>query len=86
MTLRNDQVLDVFRELPDHRGCSITELDVAQAALGVCFPQRYRAMLELDAGRLCNAGIVAPLHCLNDLRHEANGLLIEDGHLFPTAA
>ncbi len=82
ITFRDDRVIDLFRELPDHRGCSAAELDAAEADLGVCFPARYRAMMELDATRLCGAGIVAPLHRLNDFRQEADGVLIEDGHLF----
>lgn len=82
MTLSNDQVLDVFRDLPGHRGCSITELDDVETAFAVCFPRRYRAMMELDAGRLCDAGIVAPLNRLNELHQDADGLLNEDGHLF----
>jgi len=82
MRLRNDQVLDVFRELPDHRDCSNTELDVTEVALGLCYPRQYRAMMELDGGRLYDAGIVAPLHLLDELRQEAIGLLIEDGYLF----
>lgn len=82
MTIRNDQVLDVFRELPGHRGCSKDELDAAQTQLGVALPQRYREMMQLDAGRLCGAGIVAPIRRLQELRRDVIDLLIEDGHSY----
>lgn len=82
MTIRNDQVLDIFRELPGHRGCSKDELDAAQAQLGVTLPQRYREMMQLDAARLCGAGIVVPIRCLQELRQDAIDLLIEDDHSF----
>ncbi|WP_146517788.1 SMI1/KNR4 family protein [Stieleria varia] len=82
MTIRNDQVLDIFRELPGHRGCSEGELDVAESQLGVELPMRYREMMQLDAGRLCGAGIVAPIRRLQELRQDAIALLIEDGHSY----
>ena len=82
MTIRNDQVFDVFRELPGHRGCSENELDAAESQLGVSLPQRYREMMQLDAGRLCGAGIVAPIRRLKELRQDAIELLIEDSHTF----
>ena len=82
MTIRNDHVLDVFRELPGHRGCSSDELDAAEAQLGVTLPQRYREMMSLDAERLCRAGIAAPIRCLQELRQDAIDLLVEDGHSY----
>lgn len=82
MTIRNEQVLDVFRELPGHRGCSSYELDAAQTQLGVTLPQRYCEMMQLDAARLCGAGIVAPIRRLHELRQDAIDLLIGDGHSY----
>ena len=82
MVIRNEQVLDVFRELPGHRGCSKDEIDAAQTQLGITFPQRYREMMQLDAARLCGSGIVAPIRRLQELRQDAFDLLIEDGHSY----
>lgn len=82
MISRDDQVLDMFRELPSHRGCPAAELDAVETALGVVLPLRYRELMELDAERLCGAGIFAPLRHLNELRLHASQLLIEDGHAF----
>lgn len=82
MAIHNDQVLDVFRELPGHRGCSKEELDAAQTQLGTTLPKRYREMMQLDAERLCGAGIVAPIRHLQKLRQDAMDLLIEDGHSY----
>ncbi|WP_442511274.1 SMI1/KNR4 family protein [Novipirellula sp. SH528] len=82
MTLRNDQVLDVFRELPGHRGSSLAELDAVEKTLGVRLPRRYRELMELDSQRLCRAGIVASPRRLFEIRDEAKGLLVEDGYEF----
>jgi hypothetical protein len=82
MALQDNQVLDIFRELPEHRGCSAAELDAVETTFGVRFPKRYREMMELDSGRLCGAGIVAPLRRLTELRQDASELLIVDGHDF----
>ncbi len=82
MARQDNQVLEVFRALPEHRGCSISELNATETTLGVRFPQRYREMMELDSGRLCGAGIVVPLLRLGELRQDASGLLAEDGHEF----
>ena len=82
MTIRDDQVLDAFRELPGHRGCSKDELDATELHLGVLLPQRYREMMQLDAGRLCGAGIVAPIGRLQELRQDTIDLLTEDGHSY----
>ena len=86
MTIRNDQVLDVFRELPSHRGCSKEEFDATEMHLGVLLPKRYREMMQLDAGRLCDAGIVAPIGRLQELRQDATDLLTEDGHSYRLGA
>lgn len=80
MAIRNEQVLDVFRKLPGHRGCSKDELDSTQSQLGVTLPKLYREMMQLDAVSLCGAGIVAPIRRLQELRQDAIDLLIEDGH------
>ncbi len=85
MTIRNDQLLDVFRGLPNLRGCSQEELDAAQKLLGVSLPERYREMMQLGAERLSGAGIVAPIRHLNELRQDAMELLIEDGHSYRLA-
>jgi hypothetical protein len=50
--------------------------------LGVTLPQRYREMMQLDAARLCGAGIVAPIRRLQELRQDAIDLLIEDGRSY----
>ena len=54
-------VLDIFRELPQHRGCAIGELDVAEHQLAVRLPRFYRDMMLLDAYRLCNTKIFVPV-------------------------
>lgn len=82
MTMRNDQVLDIFRELPGHRGCSEDELDAAESQLGVALPQRYREMMELGEARLCGAGIVAPIGRLQELRRNAIDILIDEGRSY----
>ncbi len=38
--------------------------------------------MELDAQRLCGAGIVATLRRLPELREDANDLLVHDGYEF----
>lgn len=82
MYFRDDDVLQMFRELPGHRGNTKQELDDVQAQLGVSFPSVYRDMMRLDAARLVSAGIVFPIHKLKSWRDEADEQLLEDGYCF----
>lgn len=78
--LHDNQVLDIFRNLPEHRGCTPDQLQSVENNLGVLFPQFYNEMMLLDAARLASARIVAPLNQLQELRREAMSILVEDGH------
>ncbi|MCC9603338.1 SMI1/KNR4 family protein [Stieleria sp. JC731] len=82
MTLRDDEILEVFRELPGHRGSSAAELDATEKLLGIKFPVQYREFMELDSNRLCIAEIAAPLSHLAKLHVCATELLERDGFEF----
>jgi hypothetical protein len=85
MTLRDDQVIDIFRELPGHRGCKAEELDDVEHRFGIKLPMLYRTMMQLDAARLASAGIVVPLNRLQESREDANAILMQDGYSFRLA-
>lgn len=85
MIFRNEHILDIFRELPGHRGCTDDELNTSEQQLSVQLPKCYREMMKLDSQRLVNAGIVAPLHQLQMKRQNAIDILVEDNHTFQLA-
>ncbi len=64
--LSTQDVLDFFRELPQHRGCSVDELDAVENQLAVSLPQLYRDMMLLDAYRLYNTEIFVPVSELHE--------------------
>ena len=82
MTLRDDEVIDLFRELPGHRGCAAADFDDVERQFAIKLPSLYRTMMQLDAARLVSAGIVVPLDRLQERRNDANAILTEQGHLF----
>ena len=59
--LSPQDILDIFRELPQHRGCTIDELDAAEQELAVSLPRFYRDIMLLDAYRLYNTEIFVPV-------------------------
>ena len=85
MQFDNEKVLEIFRDLPNHRGCTNDELDAAEQHFSVQLPQHYREMMKLDEIRLVNAGIVYPLSKLQSARQDAIEVLIEDGYTFQLA-
>ncbi|MDM4019510.1 SMI1/KNR4 family protein [Roseiconus lacunae] len=64
--LSTQDVLDIFRELPQHRGCAVAELDAVEKQLAVSLPKFYRDMMLLDAYRLYNTEIFVPVSELCD--------------------
>ena len=86
MILSDEQVLEVFRELPGHRGHSSAELDTVEQQFGIKLPPQYRTAMQLGAERLVAAEIVLPLKSLEEYRGEANHILIEHGRSFRLAA
>ena len=86
MILSDQQVLEIFSELPSHRGCSSEELNAVEQQFGIKLPQQYRTMMQLDAERLVAAEIVLSLNSLRKYRDEASHILINHGRSFRLAA
>ena len=64
--LSPQDVLTIFRDLPQHRGCDASLLDAAEHALGVVFPAFYREIMLLDAYRLYQTEIFLPVNELHE--------------------
>ena len=61
-------VLDIFRDMPGHRGCAETELDQIESELNVTLPTFYRWITILDAHRLYNTEVSFSPSTLHVLR------------------
>lgn len=60
-TLSDNAVLEMFRDLPGHRGYSDCEFDSIESKLGIKFPGYYRRLMSFDSDRLINTGMILPL-------------------------
>jgi len=78
----DDEVVQIFEELPNHQGCSSADLDDAEQAFGAAFPSIYRRLMLLDERRMLSIGWILPVRKLKDWKREAEHLLTEDRHEF----
>ncbi|QDU43253.1 hypothetical protein Mal52_17250 [Symmachiella dynata] len=78
----DDEVLQIFEDLPNHLGCSPAELDDAEQAFGAVFPPIYRRLMLLDERRMLSIGWILPVSKLKVWKHDAEHLLTEDEHEF----
>lgn len=78
----DDEVLQIFEDLPNHLGCSPADLDDAEQAFGAVFPKIYRRLMLLDERRMLSIGWILPIGKLKDWKHDAEHLLTEDEHEF----
>ncbi|QEG00732.1 hypothetical protein Mal15_48040 [Stieleria maiorica] len=60
-TFTDNAVLEMFRDLPGHRGCADGEFDAIESRLGIKFPGYYRRLMSFDSDRLINTGMILPL-------------------------
>lgn len=82
MYWRDEEILKIFRELPEQRGCSEADIRAAEAQLHVTLPAVYTDLMRLAENRLVVAGIVLPIRKLVMERDEAIDILIQDNYEF----
>ncbi len=78
----DDEVLQLFEDLPRHRGCGLSDLEKVEDTLGVSLPPTYRRLMLLDERRMLACGYVLPVDRLPEGRRNAEELLQEDGFDF----
>ena len=77
-----DETLEIFHDLPGHSGCQPEDLAEAESKHDGEFPPFYKQMMLLDEKRLVNTDAFSPVEKLAVNWHEAQQLLINDGHEF----
>ncbi len=78
----DDEVLQIFEDLPNHLGCLPAELDDAEQAFGAVFPPIYRRLMLLDERRMLSIGWILPVGKLAAWKRDAEHLLKNDEHTY----
>ena len=81
----DDEVIQIFEELPNHQGCSPADLADAELQFGASFPTIYRRLMLLDERRMLSVGWILPVNKLAEWKRDAEQILNNDGHDFQLA-
>lgn len=73
----DDEVLHIFKDLPNHVGCKELELNEIEREFQVQLPEFYRQMMLKYERRLKSAGISPVGHVIENT-YSARALLVED--------
>lgn len=76
-----DEIIRIFEDLPQHRGCSPVEIEEAESIFNGALPPFYKRLMLLDEQRMVATGSIRPVSELQNVRRDAEDILREEEEL-----